>query len=66
MEAEAVRKSEAPRVPPFAIDVVGRGGSHIYTIAPPTEEAQLRWVCVISRGIAFLVQAGPPLAFWFD
>ena len=34
MQAEAVRKSEAARTPPFSIDIVGRGGSHVYTIAP--------------------------------
>ena len=50
--AEEVRKSTAPGLPSTAIDIVGAGGLHIYTLLPETREEQLRWICVLSQAIA--------------
>ncbi len=50
--ADSVRKSEAPRAPPFSLDIVSHGGNQIFTLCPPSKEEQLRWVCVLAKAIS--------------
>jgi hypothetical protein len=60
-QANAVRKSEAPRAPPHAFDVVFSDGKRVYTLCPPSHTEQLQWVCAISDAMRSCEsRANPP------
>ena len=53
--AVAVRKSSAPVLPPYALDVctsaTATSPARVFTLLPETHEEQLRWVCVLSQAM---------------
>ena len=60
--ASHVRKTTAPRAPEHSFDIVCSSPDRIYTLSPPSKEAQLRWVTAISRAIRVAAQSSKSAA----